>query len=88
MGTLNRDAGRTVAFPFYIFISLLLGIMGVVAVRDVWLGAERGLAVLTFVLFFSHIGLFWMNFLPGNRGRRASVFRDSRFRLPRFPFVR
>ena len=74
MGTLNRDAGRTVAFPFYIFISLLLGIMGVVAVRDVWGSGERGLAVLTFVLFFSHIGLFWMNFLPGNRGRRWWIF--------------
>ena len=74
MGTLNRDAGRTIAFPFYIFISLLLGIMGVVAVRDVWGGGERGLAVLTFVLFFSHIGLYWMNFLPGNRGRRWWIF--------------
>ncbi len=74
MGTLNRDAGRTIAFPFYIFISLLLGIMGVVAVRDVWLGGESGLAVLTFVLFFFHIGLYWMNFLPGNRGTRWWLF--------------
>jgi two-component system, NarL family, sensor histidine kinase YdfH len=74
MGTLNRDAGRTVAFPFYIFLSLLLGLMGVVAVRDVWLGGESGLAVLTFVLFFFHIGLYWMNFLPGQRGRRWWIF--------------
>jgi two-component system, NarL family, sensor histidine kinase YdfH len=74
MGTLNRDAGRTIAFPFYIFISLLLGIMGVVAVRDVWLGGESGLAVLTFVLFFFHTGLYWMNFLPGNRGTRWWIF--------------
>jgi NarL family two-component system sensor histidine kinase YdfH len=70
MGTLNRDAGRTVAFPFYIFISLLLGIMGVVAVRDVWQRGESGLAVLTFIPFFFHIGLYWMNFLPGTRGAR------------------
>ena len=74
MGTLNRDSGRTIAFPFYIFISVLLGLMGVVAVRDVWLGGEIGLAVLTFVLFFCHIGLYWMNFLPGNRGRRWWIF--------------
>ena len=74
MGTLQRDSGRTIAFPFYIFISLLLGIMGIVAVRDVWLGAESGLAVLTFVLFFFHIGLYWMNFLPGNRGTRWWIF--------------
>ena len=74
MSTLNRDAGRTVAFPFYIFISLLLGAMGVVAVRDVSLSGETRLAVFIFVLFFCHIGLFWMNFLPGNRGRRWWIF--------------
>lgn len=74
MGTLNRDAGRTIAFPFYIFLSLLLGIMGVVAVRDVWLRGESGLAVLTFILFFAHISLYWMNFLPGNRGSRWWIF--------------
>ena len=74
MGTLNRDAGRTIAFPFYIFISLLLGIMGVVAAKDVWLGGESGFAVLTFILFFFHIGLHWMNFLPGNRGTRWWIF--------------
>ena len=74
MGTLNRDAGRTIAFPFYIFLSLLLGLMGIVAGREVWLRGEIGLAVLTFVLFFSHIGLYWMNFLPGNRGTRWWIF--------------
>jgi len=74
MGTLKRDAGRTIAFPFYIFISLLLGIMGVVAVREVWQDGKSGLAVLTFVLFFLHISLYWMNFLPGNRGARWWIF--------------
>jgi NarL family two-component system sensor histidine kinase YdfH len=77
MGTLNRDAGRTIAFPFYIFISLLLGIMGIAAVRNVWLSGERALAVLTFVLVFFHIGLHWINFLPGNRGSRWWVFYYS-----------
>ncbi len=74
MGRLNRDAGRTIAFPFYIFLSLLLGIMGVVAIRDVWLRGESGLAALTFVLFFAHVSLYWMNFLPGNRGSRWWIF--------------
>ncbi|HJR81748.1 MAG TPA: sensor histidine kinase [Anaerolineales bacterium] len=77
MGTLNRDAGRTIALPFYIFISLLLGIMGVVAVRDVWLSGESALAALTFVLIFFHIGLHWINFLPGNRGSRWWIFYYS-----------
>ena len=44
------------------------------AVSDVWQGGESGLAVFTFVLFFLHIGLYWMNFLPGNRGRRWWLF--------------
>ena len=77
MGTLNRDAGRTIAFPFYIFISLLLGTMGIVAVRDVWRGEESGLAVLTFVLFFFHIVLYWMNFRPGSRSTRWWIFYYS-----------
>ena len=77
MSTLNRDAGRTIAFPFYIFISLLLGIMGIVAVRNVWLSGERALAVLTFVLVSFHIGLHWINFLPGKRGSRWWIFYYS-----------
>lgn len=62
MGTLNRDAGRTIALPFYIFLTLLLGFMGAVAVRAVWLGGERGLALLTFLLLAAHICLFWANY--------------------------
>ena len=44
------------------------------AVSDVWQGGESGLAVFTFVLFFLHIGLYWMNFLPGTRGARWWIF--------------
>ena len=74
MGTLNQDPGRSVAYLFYIFIALLLGIMGVVAVRDVWRGGESGLAVLVFILFLFHICLYWVNFLPGNRATRWWLF--------------
>ncbi|HET6822952.1 MAG TPA: sensor histidine kinase [Anaerolineales bacterium] len=77
MGTLNRNPGDTIAFPFYIFISLLLGSMGVVAFREVWLSGESALALLAFVLVFSHIGLHWINFLPGNRGSRWWIFYYS-----------
>jgi len=63
-----------IAFPFYIFISLLLCTMGVVAVRGVWLEGESGLAVLTFILFASHIGLYWMNYARAGKGTRWWFF--------------
>lgn len=67
MDTLNDTAGRKIAFPFYIFLSLLLGFMGFAAVRSVWLTGERGPALLAAALFIACIGLYWLNFSRTDR---------------------
>lgn len=56
----NMSKATFVAYPFYIFISLLLGVIGTLGIRDLWrLGA---VSVIVFVgLFLLHVGLFWSN---------------------------
>lgn len=74
MGTLNRDFGRTVALPFYTFITLLLGLMGVVVIQALWQRGEIGIASLISVVFLTHIAFYWVNFLPGKRSPRWWLF--------------
>lgn len=50
-----------IAYPFYIFISLLLGAIVVFGARDLWTSASWIYAAALGVLFLVHIGLFWMN---------------------------
>jgi len=66
---MNTDSGlgRKIAFPFYIFLSLLLGFMGIVAVRDLMLQGENGLALLIFLLFAIYIGLYWTNYVLADK---------------------
>jgi NarL family two-component system sensor histidine kinase YdfH len=61
MNALNQNIGRSVAFPFYIFITLLLGYLGGAEVRSLWLAGKSGLALFASVLFLAHIGLYWSN---------------------------
>jgi len=56
----NLSKSTFVAYPFYIFITLLLGVIGTLGVRDLWrLGP---VSVTVFLgLFLLHVGLFWSN---------------------------
>ena len=65
---MNSDPfmSRKVSFPFYIFLSLLLGYMGIIAVRSVWLKGEVVIALVASALFMVHIGLYWPNYLQAN----------------------
>lgn len=74
MNVINDKTGRKIAFPFYIFLSLLLGFLGVASVRSVWLGGERGFAVFASVLFLGNIGLYWMNYSQTDRGTSWWIF--------------
>ena len=74
MNAINDKAGQKIAFPFYIFLSLLLGFLGVASVRSVWLGGERGIAIFAATLFLFHIGLYWMNFSQTDRGTGWWIF--------------
>jgi NarL family two-component system sensor histidine kinase YdfH len=50
-----------IAYPFYIFISLLLGSIITFSIRELWISASWMYAVGLGILFLAHIGLFWMN---------------------------
>lgn len=65
METTNDNIGSTVSFPFYVFISLLLGYMGVSAGRALW--GVSGLFVISCILFICHIGLYWLNYWKKNK---------------------
>lgn len=74
MEIFNDKTGRSIALPFYVFLSLLLSFMGFASVRPAWLAGERGLAVIASVLFVTHIGLYWMNFARTDRGTGWWIF--------------
>jgi NarL family two-component system sensor histidine kinase YdfH len=57
----NSRQDSFVAYPFYIFISLLLGAIVFFGARELWMYASWIYAAALGVLFLVHIGLFWMN---------------------------
>lgn len=69
MNTTSDNTGRTIAFPAYIFISLLLMFLGGVSARALWLEGARVIAVLSAVLVVLHVGLYWVNFFKAGRGK-------------------
>ncbi|MEW6402632.1 MAG: sensor histidine kinase [Chloroflexota bacterium] len=56
-----QTKNQFVGFPFYIFITILLGVIAVFSVRDVWNTGSAFYTVLCAALFLLHIGLYWMN---------------------------
>lgn len=50
-----------VGFPFYIFITILLGLIAAFSLRDVWNTGSVFFTVLCIFLFVAHIGLYWLN---------------------------
>ena len=58
--TIN-NIGRTVALPFYIFMTLLLGVMCLGAAQALW--GAGGLLFLIIALFCAHAGMYWLNFM-------------------------
>jgi NarL family two-component system sensor histidine kinase YdfH len=56
-----QNKNQYISFPFYIFISILLGTIGVFSVRNLWSSASLFYATLCIALFIFHIGLYWLN---------------------------
>jgi NarL family two-component system sensor histidine kinase YdfH len=52
-----------IGFPFYIFISLLLGLIATISLGGLWTSGETTYFAVCAVLFFIHIGLYWFNLL-------------------------
>lgn len=63
-----------VGFPFYIFITILLGFIAAFSLRDVWNTGSVFFTVLCFLLFASHIGLYWLNLKTELVTRRWLVY--------------
>ncbi len=74
MNNSNVDLERTMVFPFYIFLSLLMGYFGITSVMSVWRTGESGLILFLAALFLAHIGLYWLNVLWVNRNTRWWIF--------------
>lgn len=63
-----------VGFPFYIFITILLGFIAAFSLRDVWNTGSVFFTMLCFLLFASHIGLYWLNLKTELVTRRWLVY--------------
>ncbi len=61
METSSNSQDQFVGFPFYIFISLLLGTLAVFATLALLESSPLFTAVLYAVLFAVHIGMYWFN---------------------------
>ena len=70
MNTSNVNFERTVIFPFYIFLTLLMGYLGITSAVSIWKTGESGLVLLLSVLFLTHIGLYWLNVFLVDRNTR------------------
>ncbi len=53
--------GKNIGRPFYIFISILLGSLGVMGFSFYWQAGDYVLAILSTLLVTTHIGLYWQN---------------------------
>jgi len=74
MNTSNDHIGRTIAFPSYIFISLLLFFLVGIGVRLLWLAGKSGFALLVTVLVISEVVLYWLNYSRTEYGRTWWLF--------------
>ncbi len=74
MNTSNVNVERTVVFPFYIFLTLLMGYFGITSVISVWRTGENEVILLLSLLFLAHIGLYWLNVLWVNRNTNWWLF--------------
>jgi len=74
MDTANLNLDRKMVFPFYIFMTLLMGYMGTASVISVWEQGEIFVIGSVIALFAMHIGLYWLNVLWVERNDRWFLF--------------
>lgn len=70
MSSSHLDLDRKIVFPFYIFLTLLMGYFGTIAVRSIWEQGETFVVLSLMALFLVHIALYWLNVLWVNRNTR------------------
>jgi NarL family two-component system sensor histidine kinase YdfH len=74
MNTPRITLERSMVFPFYIFLTLLLGYMGIAAVMSIWRTGDSGLILPLSALFLVHISLYWLNVAWVNRNTNWWIF--------------
>ena len=74
MNTANVNLDRRMVFPFYIFLTLLMGYMGTASVMSVWEAGEIFVIGSIIGLFLLHISLYWLNVAWVNRNDRWFLF--------------
>lgn len=52
-----------IGLPFYVFISLLLGVIAAIGLKDLWNAGATAYAAACAVLFLLHVGLYWLNLM-------------------------
>ncbi len=70
MNQANINLDRRMVFPFYIFLTLLMGYMGAASVMSVWARDESVVIVSLIALFLLLISLYWLNVLWVIRNER------------------
>jgi NarL family two-component system sensor histidine kinase YdfH len=71
---MEQNSGTFLANPFYIFISLLLGALTFVGVRELWTLGLSASAMLLFILLLTHISMFWLNLRNFERPRWWMIY--------------
>jgi len=61
---------KFIGLPFYIFITILLGSMGIIGFYANWKADQPALAALGAILMCAHLGLYWFNLRKFHRQRR------------------
>jgi NarL family two-component system sensor histidine kinase YdfH len=56
-----QNRNQFIGFPFYIFITLLLGVIAAISLRDLLTVGAIPYAILCALLFAAHITLYWLN---------------------------
>lgn len=74
MSTANLNLDRRMVFPFYIFLTLLMGYLGTASVMSVWERGGSAVILSLIALFLLLIGLYWLNVLWVTRNDRWFLF--------------
>ncbi len=56
-----QTKNQFIGLPFYVFISLLLGVIAAISLKDLWSSGATAYAAVCAVLFLLHISLYWLN---------------------------
>ncbi len=69
MNEINGRQSEFVGLPFYVFITFLLGIIGIFVFVKTWETGQPVLITLSVVFLVAHIGLYWLNSKRFHRSR-------------------